>query len=79
MRHITLQALTWGTVAAAITSALWLASAEPGWPDSRKATDPAGSVLRIPADPTAAGAPLGRPGASSQRDAARPQRGERPR
>ncbi len=30
MRHITLQALAWGTVTAAVGSALWLAATEPG-------------------------------------------------
>jgi len=30
MRHITLQALAWGTVTAAVSSALWLAATEPG-------------------------------------------------
>lgn len=30
MRQITLQTLTWGTVTAAVSSALWLAATEPG-------------------------------------------------
>lgn len=36
MRRITLQALTWGTVAAAVSSALWLAASESNWPEARK-------------------------------------------
>lgn len=36
MRAITLQTLTWGTVTAAVGSALWLAATEPGL-DSRSA------------------------------------------
>jgi len=36
MRHLALQTLTWATVAAAVTSALWLASVEPVWPEMRK-------------------------------------------
>jgi hypothetical protein len=33
MRPLTLRALTWATVVAAISSALWLASVEPAWPE----------------------------------------------
>jgi hypothetical protein len=35
MRHLALQMLTWGTVAAAVVSALWLASVDLGWSDWR--------------------------------------------
>ncbi|MED5620874.1 hypothetical protein [Ideonella sp. BN130291] len=77
MRHATLQALTWATVTAAVTSALWLAAAEPGWPETRKPGDPAGSLLRLPSEPSGAGAGVNRP-APPRRDAGAPQRGERP-
>jgi hypothetical protein len=36
MRQITLQTLTWGTVTAAVLSALCLAASEPSWPELRK-------------------------------------------
>jgi hypothetical protein len=78
MRHATLQALTWATVTAAVTSALWLAAAEPGWPDSRKPGDPAGNLMRMPSEPTGAGGAMGRPANPPRRDAGPPQRGERP-
>jgi hypothetical protein len=35
MRRIIIRILTWGTVAGAIVSALWLASVDPGWPEWR--------------------------------------------
>lgn len=35
MRHIALQTLTWGTVAAAVVSALWLAAVDLGWSEWR--------------------------------------------
>lgn len=47
MRHITLQTLTWGTVAAAVSSALWLAASEPGGTDARKYPRPGGSGFRL--------------------------------
>jgi hypothetical protein len=54
MRHITLQALTWGTITAAVSSALWLAASEPSWPDARKLKAAAPS-LRLPSEPRATG------------------------
>lgn len=48
MRRITLQALTWGTVAAAVSSALWLAASEPRWAEDRK-------VAKAPAFPLPVG------------------------
>jgi hypothetical protein len=53
MRHITLQALTWGTVAAAVSSALWLAASEPGWPEARKYPSPRLPGLRAISQPSA--------------------------
>jgi hypothetical protein len=35
MRHFALQTLTWGTVAAAVVSALWLAAVDLGWSELR--------------------------------------------
>jgi len=52
MRHITLQTLTWGTVAAAVSSALWLAASEPGWPDARKYPRASGSGFRLVSEPS---------------------------
>jgi len=68
MRHFALQTLTWGTVTAAVTSALWLAASEPGWPESRKSSD-GDSSLRLPNEPTRAGSPQARDTAA---DKARP-------
>lgn len=54
MRHTTLRTLTWGTVAAAVSSALWLAASEPDWPDSRKIVKAAGPAMRALSEPAAA-------------------------
>jgi hypothetical protein len=51
MRHSTLLALTWGTVAAAVGSALWLAASEPSWSEGRKLKPGAPPSLRL--QPTA--------------------------
>lgn len=50
MHRFALQTLTWGTVAAAVTSALWLASVDPGWSGWR-----ADQVFKLPSQPTSAG------------------------
>jgi hypothetical protein len=49
-----LQALTWGTVASAVTSALWLATVEPVWPEVHAPAE-AASAFRLPSEPTSAG------------------------
>jgi|KBSSwiStaDraftv2_1062776.scaffolds.fasta_scaffold2859763_1 hypothetical protein len=56
MRSLTLQALTWGTVTAAVSSALWLAAGESSRGDSRMANT-VGSTLVLPQEPTSAGRP----------------------
>lgn len=55
MRQLTLKTLTWGTVTAAVGSALWLAAIETDGPDARKAQELAGTVLPLPKEPPAAG------------------------
>jgi hypothetical protein len=54
MRLITLQALTWGTITAAVSSALWLAASEPGWPDARSRPPHNAATPRAPVEPKAA-------------------------
>lgn len=55
MRHITLQTLTWGTVAAAVSSALWLAASEPGGgPEARRLAKSNGPSLRLVPESTGA-------------------------
>jgi hypothetical protein len=68
MRQITLQTLTWGTVTAAVSSALWLASVEADRPDLHKGRASGTAGLQIPKEPTGAGVPL-RPPPSSSRGA----------
>lgn len=73
MRQLTLRILTWGTVTAAISSALWLASGDPGWPEMLKG-DPPGPMVRLPSDASRADdAAAG----SGSRHGTPPQRGER--
>jgi hypothetical protein len=52
MRHITLQTLTWGTVAAAVSSALWLAASEPGGAEARKYPRPSAAGFRLVSEPS---------------------------
>jgi len=62
MHLSTLRALTWGTVAAAMVSALWLAAEEFAGGDHRR--DDVGEGARgllIPGDATAAGGGINRP------------------
>ncbi|HET9645637.1 MAG TPA: hypothetical protein VFP68_20300 [Burkholderiaceae bacterium] len=54
MRDAALQALTWGTVASAITSALWLATVEPVWPEVHQPAD-AALAFRLPTETAGAG------------------------
>jgi hypothetical protein len=72
MRHFALQTLTWGTVTAAVTSALWLAASDPGWPESRKSS--AGrSSLQLPKEPTGAGPAAAREAAADAATVPKPQ------
>jgi hypothetical protein len=58
MRSLTLQALTWGTVTAAVGSALWLAAGESSGGDGRNKASIGGSTLVLPQEPTSAGRPV---------------------
>jgi hypothetical protein len=55
MRHLALQTLTWGTVAAAVVSAFWLASVDLGWSEWRNPFANGDSVFEAPSEPTQAG------------------------
>ncbi|HEY2929360.1 hypothetical protein [Piscinibacter sp.] len=71
-----LRALTWGTVAGAVLSALLLAAGESGLPDwSRLRRGDAASASALPGDPT--GATLGRKSTPVPAAGSRGPRGER--
>ncbi len=72
MRHFALQTLTWGTVTAAVTSALWLAASDPGWPESRK-SNAGRSSLQLPKEATSAGPAAAREAAVDLTAAPKPQ------
>ena len=55
MRHTALQILTWGTVTAAVLSALWLAATDPGLPESLRLGEL--RSFKLPLDPPQAGRP----------------------
>ncbi len=74
MRPLTLQTLTWGTVAAAVCSALWLASVDSSWSDLHKVGDRGAGMLRLPKEPTGAGAPARPSGPSGAGDRTPAQR-----
>jgi len=67
MRQITLQTLTWGTVTAAVSSALWLASVEADMPDVHKIQGSAAGQLQLPKEPTGAGLAMHPPQPGSSR------------
>ena len=54
MSNFSLQTLTWGTVAAAIASALWLASGDSGLGDARPSREKADRATAASADGGAA-------------------------
>jgi hypothetical protein len=55
MRHLALQTLTWGTVAAAVVSAFWLASVDLGWSEWRNPFVNGEDVFEAPNEPTQSG------------------------
>jgi len=55
MRHFALQTLTWGTVAAAVVSAFWLASVDLGWSEWRNPFNDGDTAFEAPSEPTKAG------------------------
>jgi hypothetical protein len=76
MTLTSLRALTWGTVAGAVLSALLLAAGESGLPDwSRLRRGDAASANALPGDPT--GATLSRKAAPSPNGRSNRSRGER--
>ena len=50
-----LRTITWGTVAAAVVSALLLAGVESGLPDGGRASARSGTPRPLPSEPTGAG------------------------
>ncbi|MGA0611392.1 hypothetical protein [Caldimonas sp. KR1-144] len=76
MTQLSLQTLTWGTIGAAVASALWLASAGDDGLFSGREGAPA--MLRVPAQaPSIGGAALRRPGPDQRDGRATAGRGER--
>ena len=56
MSDFSLRTLTWGTVTAAVASALWLSAGDSALPDSRSVLDSTLRALKaLPSAPTAAG------------------------
>lgn len=55
MRHLALQTLTWGTVAAAVVSAFWLASVDLGWSEWRNPFANGEAIFQLPNEPTQSG------------------------
>jgi hypothetical protein len=65
MSNLSLQTLTWGTVVAAIASALWLAAGDSGLGDARAGYGQMDrATTGLPSEPTAAGSAT-RPGAAN--------------
>jgi len=60
MRQLALQTLTWGTVAAAVVSAFWLASGDLGWIELRNPFANGEAGFQMPSEPTQAGNHHGR-------------------
>jgi hypothetical protein len=55
MRRLALQTLTWGTVAAAVVSAFWLASGDLGWIELRNPFANGEGVFQLPSEPNQVG------------------------
>lgn len=54
MRYVSMQVLTWGTVAGAVASALWLAAYD-SQPNGSFGAAPIGAAIELPTEPTKAG------------------------
>lgn len=71
MRYVSMQVLTWGTIAGAVASALWLAATE-RQPNDPFGVAPIGAAIELPTEPTKAGRrakPADKPKAASARGA----------